>query len=211
MNAPELYVNFFQAFANVARKAHVDYVGTDRPHGQAASFEALLAFRNCVRHAGLGFSPSILDAGAGASSAVLRNWFGQFGRVVSCDPNKDYLDDVQAACKALAEFYSVPYLATGGWFAGIPSGQFDACFYDYGTIERQPTLDQVLRITSHIVYVDDADNRADCLEMRACVFSTINAHEGWIPVDALCAEDEHNRWGIMLVRPEAWAGSLPRC
>jgi len=207
VNAPELYVNFFQAFANVARKDHYDYVGTDRPHGQAASFEALLAFRNCCRDAGLTHVSPILDAGAGASSAVLRNWFGN---VTSCDPNAEYLIDVKKACAALANFYKLPHLGSGDWVPGFPqSGVFDACFYDYGAIERKPNLEQAIRMTKHIVYVDDADNRADCLEMRMFVFETLNKVEGWIPVDALCAEDEHQRWGIMLVRPESWNSTRP--
>lgn len=197
VNRPELYVNFFKAFAKVAHQAHVSYVGTDRPHGQAASFEALLCFRNVARDLNLTYNSTVLDAGAGASSVILRSWFGH---VITCDPNPAYVADVKRTCAALAEQYRVPDLGAGEWITGIPSIMVDGCFYDYGTIERMPSLDKVMQMTRHVIYVDDTDRRVDCAEMRQFTLDAAHKSGSWRADEAFCAEDEHSRWGLVLTK-----------
>jgi hypothetical protein len=107
----------------------------------------------------------------------------------------------------MADHWKLPELSGGEWIHGFYEEPVHACFFDYGTIERQPTLAKVLRSTKRVIYVDDADLRADCKEMRDCVFRSVTAFNfpeetipqgTWGMKDCTEAEDEFSRWGMLL-------------
>jgi hypothetical protein len=204
MNAPLLYVNFFDAFWHVASQAHKDYGGGDgKPNGMAASFEGLLAFKDAVKShfkdADLS-TTSILDAGAGASSMLLRNWFKT---VITCELDKTYLEDVYKTGIVLSAKHNLPALIAGHWLECYPDFDVDCCFFDYGShVDRMAYLHAAMLRTRRLIYVDDTDTRPECAEFRTFVQGMVRriSNGAWTFRDCTEAEDEYGRWGMLLTR-----------
>ena len=188
-NRAETYVGYFEIFYDLADERCRAYWGSNRPNGQAAGLESLVHFGGLVFEQ-LDSDALVIDAGAGASSAILRTYFKN---VVSCDPDADYLAQVQCACEAMG-------LGHGQWVAGIPDVMADATFYDYGAIERKPNIRAFLDRTKRIFWFDDAHD-ADLMEeaARAC------GERGLQLVYARRAIDEHGRFGAYAVKGDAGA------
>jgi hypothetical protein len=181
-NIAEIYLEFFETFYAIADNRCRRYVGSDKPHGTAASLQACLAFADRVQRTSIP-NPVIVDAGAGASSAVLRYIFHN---VISCDPDRDYLHLVRMTCKSMD-------LAHGEYTdSNVP--YCDGCFYDYGNRERIPCMRSFIERTRHVVYIDDAHDR-DVAE-----WATRQARELSWQLSAPHALDEFGRYGILLVK-----------
>jgi len=199
MNRAEAYVNYFKTFYALADERCRRYWGTDRPNGQAAGLESLCRFAGIVAsHAGFNmmkrsghietFDPDgeklvVVDAGAGASSAILRTYFKN---VISCDPDGEYLAQVRRACEKMG-------LGHGEWVSGIPGGEWDCCFYDYGTKERKPSFDEFLGKTRKLIWIDDAHD-VDLRYWCAGVAAERGKNLYTIPSSI----DEHGRYGAVV-------------
>lgn len=155
-NRALVYVDFFKKFHATASGRCANYGSTDgTPHGQAASLESLICFINFVQaQIPTGFI-QVLDAGAGATTAVLCNE-NRFV-VTSTDPDLEYLKEVKATIKVMG-------LPEPTWHGSVTHGEgrgqpllrsFHACFYDYGTHERFPLMDHFAAKTTRFFYVDD--------------------------------------------------------
>lgn len=198
----QIYEVYFSTFLQHASERCIDYVGGEgAPHGQAASLESLQVFRGIIHRATYRWrmKPTILDAGAGASSVMLNYWFP--GQVMSCDPDLDYIQSVARTVRAMRI-----------GFMGAPSPwlerSFGFTFWDYGTRERGPLIPDVWAKTALGMYCDDCDTRADCAELRRLV-QTFGAENAKHCLDCPEAIDRYGRWGIMLLRHERFdAGEL---
>src|ERR1700682_3010509 len=112
---------YFRAFYDEAPSDLRGYgYDSPEPNGTAASLESLVAF---ARAAGEPASVTVLNAGAGASSWILRRLFG---RVVCTDPDERYLGFVASLC--------VRHGLDGAGFVHTlrACGPADVTFYDYG-------------------------------------------------------------------------------
>lgn len=193
MNAAETYVQYFDYLANQSSHAH-DFYGQDGPYGWAASFESLLFFRNAVRKIPIE-RPLVVDAGAGASTALLRLWFNS---VVSVDPDPKYLELVELTCRHMAASKNLPSLARSMVSA---RSDYDALFYDYGMDQvRIDNFEPMAKKAKHIVYVDDCDFRPHAQPLRRHVLYVAQKHN-WNTTDCLDACDEYGRWGILITKP----------
>jgi hypothetical protein len=147
----EVYVEYFKTFWAVADERCRRYYGTEGPSGHAAGLESLAYFAGLVIEL---FPDSwetvtVIDAGAGVSSAILRTYFPN---VISCDPDADYLRQVELACTEMG-------LTSGQWVVGVPTVSADATFYDYGTSERIAMFPRFLDLTKSVIWMDDAHDR----------------------------------------------------
>ena len=194
MNAPKLYVQYFETFFDLAtERCRHFWDGSRGPNGCAASFESLLAFRNEVLKCGFQ-NPSILDAGAGASSCLLRLWFTN---VTTCDPDPDYMGQVQEANRRLRSETKVASLKDDRYVVGYSREKFDATFYDWGSgPQRLEHFDDAIQ-SSKLVYFDDADNRPLSAWWREEVIK-LAALRGRQWREAKEASDEFDRWGIFV-------------
>jgi hypothetical protein len=181
-NRASIYTEYFSTFWRVASERCRRYYGTDKPNGHAAGLESLVYFAGLVIETmpGSWRSATIIDAGAGASSAILRTYFDD---VISCDPDADYLAQVRVACAELR-------LPDGRWVEGLPADEADATFYDYGTRHRIPTFRQFLDLSQRMIWVDDAQDRE---VLDAC--TAVCRERGLELRPARGAHDEHGRFG----------------
>lgn len=184
-NRAETYVEYFQVFYGMADDRCRAYWGTDRPNGQAAGLESLVHFGGKALTL-IDPDALVIDAGAGASSAIIRTYFKN---VLTCDPDAEYLAQVKAACESMG-------LGHGQWVAGPPDVYADASFYDYGTKDRGPLLPYFLDRTRKFFWLDDAHDadllaHADTVSISRGLGQTIRAHE---------AVDEHNRFGAYIIK-----------
>lgn len=193
MNAPQLYVRYFEVFYDLAtdRCRHV-WENQRAPNGCGASFESLLAFRNEVFGLGLP-RPRILDAGAGVSSCLLRLWFTN---VTTCDPDADYMAQVQEANRRLRSETKVASLVDERYVPGYPNDTYDATFYDWGLERRPEHFDDAIQ-HSKLVYFDDTDHRPQSSWLREEVIKLAGLR-GRLWRDGKEALDEFNRWGLFV-------------
>jgi hypothetical protein len=148
-----LYHQFFREFFGLADERCRRYGGnTPEPHGHAAGLESLIRFAEVVGDPGA----RVLDAGAGASSAILRSIFHN---VTSCDPDATYLPFVKATCDKMG-------YVDDRWVVGIPEGDFDAIFYDFGTNERIPLMPTFFDKTLKLFWADDCHDPRVLAEVR---------------------------------------------
>lgn len=177
----EHYREYFRLFRDQAPQHMVEWGGYQKgePTGMASSFECIMAFAKLVEDP----EAIILNAGAGASSFVLRK---MFKNVICSDPDKDYLNVVKEICEKSG-------LNTDNFITGIVKN--DYCLYDYGNLERIPTMKEAIKKTKFKLYVDDCDTRLECKEMRDYVYSLGEKIE-----DCKEAEDGYGRWGIILTK-----------
>lgn len=174
------YRRYFQLFRDMAPHHMVIWGGymSGEPTGMASSLESILEFAKLVKDQ----DAMILNAGAGASSFVLRKIFKN---VICTDPDPIYLQVVKDIC-------AVEGLSTENFIANsLP--ECDYCYYDYGNKERIPMLAEAIVNTRIALYIDDTDTRPECKEYRDYVQSLkLNIR------DCKEAEDEYGRWGIIL-------------
>jgi hypothetical protein len=170
------YVNYFTTFWDIADDRCRRYYGTPGPSGHAAGLESLTYFAALVIESmpDSWQQATIVDAGAGASSAILRTYFDN---VISCDPDADYLALVQRTCADMG-------LPEGRWEVGVPNHEADATFYDYGTSERIPLFPEFLRLSRRLIWIDDAHDRelleactAVCRDLGLVVHPARGSHD----------------------------------
>ena len=183
----EVYVDYFDTFWSVASDRSRRYYGEKGPSGHAAGLESLLYFAGLV----IELMPdswqdaSVIDAGAGASSAILRTYFRD---VTSCDPDPDYLGQVERACAEMG-------LPPGRWVEGVPTEAADATFYDFGRSERIPKFASFLDLSRKLIWVDDAQVR-EMLE----ICTAVCAERGLELRTARGANDNLGRFGAYAIR-----------
>lgn len=188
------YNKYFEIFRDNAPKQMVYYGGYQhgKPTGMASSLESIIAFSELVEDE----NAIILNAGAGASSWVLRKLFKN---VICTDPNLEYLEVVKSIC-------SLGGLSTENFTDDLYSfKKFDYCYYDYGNIERMPALYMFISLTRYKMYIDDTDTRPDCKEYRDYVYELMDARfDGkYLIEDCRQAIDEYGRWGTILTNTKA--------
>lgn len=200
MNDLELYRSYFREFNRTASQRCRDYVGgTDEPNGQAASLEALCCFRELVLNSGV-MNPLVLDAGAGASTWMLRHWFGD--RVVTIDPDMAYLNEVRTVCiQAGLPSFNFCLGVSPSYEDGSQRGRdvMDFTFWDYGTRHRAPLMPIAWASTRHAMYVDDCDDRPDCAPLRSFAHD-LAFIDGADIYDVREARDSFGRWGVVIRR-----------
>lgn len=179
MTPKQAYLEYFKLFRDKAPKEMVEWGGYQKgePTGMASSLECILEFAKLVEDP----DAIILNAGAGASSFVLRT---MFKNVICSDPSLPYLLVVRQICIDAG-------LSGDNFITGIVES--DYCLYDYGNIERIPTMREAIDNTRIALYIDDCDTRPECKEMRDHVYSL-----GFNVSDCIAACDEYKRWGVIL-------------
>lgn len=177
----EHYLKYFQLFRDHAPREMVLWGGytTGEPTAMASSLESILEFAKLVHDP----DAVILDAGAGASSFMLRKLFPN---VISTDPSKEYLEVVKKIC-------GLEGLSTDNFVTGIVP--CDYCYYDYGNLERIPNFLKAVERTTYKLYADDTDTRPECKEYRDYVYSL-----GLNVQDCVAAKDEYGRWGVIVTK-----------
>lgn len=177
----EHYLEYFRLFRDQAPKPMVEWGGYQKgePTGMASSLECIIEFSKLVEDP----EAVILNAGAGASSYILRK---MFKNVICSDPDPEYLAVVKGICVKAG-------LSGKNFIKGIAEN--DYCLYDYGNLHRIPTMKEAIRKTKYKLYIDDCDTRPDCKEMRDYVYSL-----GENVVDCKEACDEYGRWGVILTK-----------
>lgn len=146
----------------------------------ASSYESILAFAELI---GDDKEAVILNAGAGASSWVLRK---MFPNVICADPDLNYLQVVRDICE-------IGELSTDNFTNKLMP--CDYCLYDYGNKKRIPNLKKAIELTRKALYIDDCDTRPECKELRDYVYSL-----GLNVTDCKEACDEYGRWGVILLK-----------
>lgn len=184
----EHYNKYFQEFNRLAVGEYADLsYGSDKPNPTASSLESIIAYANYIIESKQMFF--ILNAGAGASSFVLRK---VFDRVVCVDPNKRYLNLIKLVCKE----NGLQYLGFGP-INNIKPASFDHLYYDYGDIERLPYLGYAIELARKSIYIDDTDCRDECIPYRKHVIALAESMKlKWF--DCKEALDEHGRAGIII-------------
>lgn len=179
------YFKYFELFRDNAPKEMVEWGGYQRglPTGMASSLESMIAFANLVKDK----DALILNAGAGASSWVLRKIFKN---VVCTDPDASYLQVVKDICSK--------ELNIDNFIVGLENVPVcDYTYYDYGNSVRMPSLKLGMSKTKILAYVDDTDDRDCCKDERAFVYN-FAATEKYRIADCREAIDEYGRWGVIL-------------
>jgi hypothetical protein len=135
----DVFLQYFIDFKNKAPKEFVEYGGysTGVPNGMASSLESCLALYDYIEDK----NSTVLNAGAGASSAVLR---ALLPNVTCTDPDKDYLDVVKNIVGGDNYIYNLGYCDYS-----------DYVYWDYGNWQRRPLLDVGLHLAKKAMYVDD--------------------------------------------------------
>lgn len=188
----EFYNLYFKEFNRLAVGSFADLsYGNDKPNDTAGSLESVIAYAAHIQFH-YGNEDRILNAGAGASSWMLRKLF----KDVCChDPHNQYLTFVAHVCH-LNGFKNLVFRE--GLFFGdyADGGMFDHCYYDYGSIERIPYLGSAIDQTTHSLYIDDMqDTTYYELVKKLCAVKGLSIIE--------CPEsiDEYGRFGIIIEKP----------
>lgn len=189
------YRLWFKEFARVAPEPYRSYggYGDGEPNGTACSVEAVRAFARRVGDR----DATVLNAGAGASSFLLRRLFP---RVTCVDADAPYLDVVRGLCAAHG-------LSEEGFVVGLENApDADFVFYDYGEITpaaRMGYHDMAYRKARRGVYFDDADDRPHAFPQYRRLVLDFAAGQGVAAEDCRDATDRYGRWGVFLTKPGA--------
>jgi hypothetical protein len=181
---------WFRLFAEMAPEPHRTYggYGDGRPNGTACSLEAIRAFAQMVDDP----DALVLNAGAGASSFLLRSLFDN---VVCVDENAAYLNTVRRICVAQG-------LSGEGFVVGLENApEADYTFFDYGEMpSHAPARDYALAYqkTRKAVYFDDADDRPHGFPTYRRLLLDFAAGQGVLPEDCRAALDPYGRWGVVI-------------
>lgn len=175
-NAQRVFLQYFIDFKNHAPKEFVEYGGyqTGLPNGMASSLESCLALYDFVEDK----NSTILNAGAGASSAVLR---ALFPNVVCTDPDKAYLEAVQKIVGGKNYIHNI--------------GNCDYCdyvYWDYGNWQRRPLLDVGLHLAKKAMYVDD------CQDDDVLYYATYLANMHGYKIIQTDSKDSFGRYGVII-------------
>jgi len=138
-NAKNVFLQYFIDFKNKAPQKFVQYGGynTGLPNGMASSLESCLAFCDYMEDK----NSTVLNAGAGASSAVLRSLVPN---ITCTDPDKEYLEVVR------------DIVGGDNYIHNLGNCDYsDYVYWDYGNWQRRPLLDVGLHLTRKAMYVDD--------------------------------------------------------
>lgn len=186
----EHFLEYFKIFEKNAPKYMVDYIGGHGlPNGMASSLESCIEFAKIVKDK----NARILNAGAGASSWVLRKIFPN---VICTDPDEEYLDVVKKICEigglSTDNFTTIPPIEN----EPLPFS-VDYCYYDYGNWQRMPFLKNHIEATKKALYIDDTDDRPECSEYRNFVLTNFSKYN---LSDCREAKDSYGRWGIILMK-----------
>jgi hypothetical protein len=185
----EWYREYFRRFKEIAPPRMLEFGGyfKGEPSPMASSLESLVAFANRVEDP----NALILDAGAGASTWVLRK---MFPKVISTDPDAEYLSVVRQVCASGG-------LDTSGFFTEMMGNPFevDYTYYDYGGAERVPNMLFAILGTRKLIYLDDTDDRPDCARDRAYIYD-LAAKMGLKIEDCREANDQYGRWGVIITK-----------
>ncbi len=182
------FCEYFRMFRDNAPAAMVEWGGYQQglPTGMASSLESMIAFANKVNDE----NATILNAGAGASSWVLRKLFKN---VICTDPDVEYLDVVKNICVSGG-------ISGENFIAGLENVPVcDYTYYDYGNSVRMPCLSLGIDKTKILAYVDDTDDRECCKSERAFVYNFAKTNDFHI-ADCLDAKDEYGRWGVFIFK-----------
>jgi hypothetical protein len=184
---------WFREFQRLAPEPYRSYggYGDGEPNGTACSLEAIRAFAHRVADPGA----TILNAGAGASSFLLRR---MFRNVVCVDADARYLDLVRRICLENG-------LGGEGFVVGLESApEADYTFYDYGEIDERGRFGHCAlawRKTRKAIYFDDVDDRPHAFpHYRRLVLDFLGAR-GAVAEDCRDACDRYGRWGVFAQRP----------
>jgi hypothetical protein len=184
----EWYRLYFRRFRELAPAEHLSFgYETGEPNSMAASLESLVCFANRIADPNV----TVLNAGAGASSWVLRKLFPC---VICTDPDRHYLRFIADLCGRAG-------LSTDGFIEPLcDCPAVDYTFYDYGHWDvRWPMLAVAWEKTRVAMYVDDTDDRPHNLANRAHVWAF--ARELALRIeDRKDATDGFGRWGSFLFR-----------
>jgi hypothetical protein len=181
---------WFREVARLAPEPFRSYggYGDGEPNGTACSVEAIRAF------AGLVDDPDavVLNAGAGASSFLLRRLFRH---VVCVDSDPTYLEVVRRICIANG-------LSGDGFIVGLENApEADFTFYGYGEITVEGRLGHygmAYRKTRRALYYDDADDRPHGFPHYRRLLLDFAAAQGIAAQDCHAARDGYGRWGVIL-------------
>jgi hypothetical protein len=193
------YYAWFREFARLAPEPYRSYggYGDGLPNGTAASLEAIREFARLVDDP----DAVILNAGAGASSFLLRRLFRN---VVCVDADPAYLELVRRICVANG-------LDGERFIVGIEAAiDADFTFYDYGEIHDGLRIGHhatAFRKTRRAIYFDDADDRPHGFPRYRQVLLDFAAAQGIVAEDCRAAYDAWGRWGIVMRRPSPAAAS----
>jgi hypothetical protein len=186
---------WFRAFAAAAPEPYRSYggYGNGEPNGTACSVEAIRAFAALVGDP----AAVILNAGAGASSFLLRR---MFRNVVCVDADPAYLDVVRRICIEHG-------LSGDGFVVGLERApDADFTFYDYGEINREARMryhSLAYRKSRTAVYYDDADDRPHAFPQYRQVVLDFAASQGAVAQDCRAARDCYGRWGVVVHKTAA--------
>jgi hypothetical protein len=189
----DIYRTWFREFARVAPEPYRSYggYGDGEPNGTACSVQAIRAFARLVDEP----DAVVLNAGAGASSFLLRRLFRN---VVCVDNDRSYLDVVRRICVDNG-------LNGDGFFVGLHDApDADYTFFDYGELTPQcPARDYALayRKTRVAVYFDDADDRPHAFPQYRRLLLDFAAAQGVTAEDCRAATDAYGRWGVVVRKP----------
>jgi hypothetical protein len=181
---------WFHEFARVAPEPYRSYggYGDGEPNGTACSLEAIRAFARLVDDP----DAVLLNAGAGASSFLLRRLFRN---VVCVDGDATYLEIVRRICVDQG-------LSGEGFVVGLENApEADYTFFDYGEISSQAAArDYALayRKTRKAVYFDDADDRPHAFPRYRQLLLEFAASQGAPAEDCRAATDAYGRWGVVV-------------
>jgi hypothetical protein len=189
----EWFRRWFREFPRYAPEPYRSYggYGNGEPNGTACSVEAIRAFARLVEEP----NAVILNAGAGASSFLLRRLFKN---VVCVDEDAHYLDIVRRTC--LENGLDGSHFIVG--LEDAPAA--DYTFYDYGEINEQARLGHyslAWRKTRRAIYFDDADDRPHAFPHYRRLVLDFAASQGAAAEDCRDARDRYGRWGVIVRKP----------
>jgi len=181
---------WFREFARVALEPYRSYggYGDGEPNGTACSLEAIRAFARLIDDP----NAVVLNAGAGASSFLLRKLFRN---VVCVDIDPSYLDTVRRICVNHG-------LSGDGFIVGLENApDADYTLFDYGEIVPDARIHYyalAYRKTRAAIYYDDADDRPHGFPRYRRLLLEFAASQGVLATDCRAAMDAYGRWGVVL-------------
>lgn len=172
----EYYKNYFKLFRDNAPKHMVEWGGYQKgePTGMASSYESCVSFSEYISDK----NASILDAGAGVSSWMLRK---MFPNTTSTDPDLEYLNVVKSIVGGINYIHLIENCTT-----------YDYVFWDYGNWQRIPMMQQGFNKCKYAMYIDD------CHDNEVLQYATTLAKNNNCKIVNVNTLDEYGRWGLII-------------
>jgi hypothetical protein len=170
------FLKYFKDFKDSAPSHFVNYGGyhTGLPNGMASSLESCLAFYEYIDDP----SATLLNAGAGASSAVFRSIFQN---VTCTDPDREYLEAVSSIVGGDNYIYNLGNCDYA-----------DYVYWDYGNWQRRPLMDVGLHLAKKAMYIDD------CHDADVLSYAEKLANLGNHKIIKTNSIDQFGRFGIII-------------